>query len=65
MQEGGKEILLDDRNKNYEIRYNRAEVKESSKGYQSVLSKYPLITLNNYFVKLNCKYTNVIIGVGR
>jgi hypothetical protein len=66
LKENTKEILLEPRNPSaFEVKYNRVVVKEGTRSFQSVFSKYPLIDHTNYHLLVTTKYTNVLVGLCR
>jgi hypothetical protein len=64
LKENTKEILLEPKTANvFEVKYNKVTVKENSRNFQSVFSKYPLIEHTNYHLLLTSKYTNILLGL--
>ena len=45
------------------MKYNRVAVKENSRNFQSVFSKYQLIEHTNYHLLVTTKYTNIMLGI--
>lgn len=64
LRENTKEILLETLTpNNFDIKYNKLVLKQGSRHFQSVFSKYPLLEHTNYHLFIKSKYTNVLLGL--
>jgi hypothetical protein len=64
LRENTKEILLETlAPSHFDIKYNRFSLKQGSRHFQSVFSKYPLLEHTNYHLLIRSKYTNVLLGL--